>query len=220
MTPPRTTGRRLCETIHLAAAGIWLGALLMSGAVAGVVFTKTPELDPTLGRFAAYPGDHARLAAGYVQNEVFKLTDLTQFVASLICLATMIGLIALYRLPIRSLVGAVRLVSLMLGLSALSYYILVLTPRMSENLRAFYAAAEAGEVETAERFRALFDADHPTATNVFAVITIGVLVMFISGLWSATGPATEEGAVGRRPRAAKGGGSRLEEPRLAKGANR
>ncbi|MEZ6243677.1 MAG: hypothetical protein R3B57_11625 [Phycisphaerales bacterium] len=211
MAPPRSTGHRLCETIHLAAAGIWLGVLFMSGGVAAIIFKTTPRLSPHLGAFDTYTGDHARLAAGYIQNEVFKLTDVTQFVAALVCLGSMIALIAAYKMPLRSIVGAVRLIALMLALSALSYYMLILTPRMSENLRAFYAAAAAGENETAETFRLAFDADHPAATNSFAVVTIGVLVVFISGLWSVTGSA-------RREAPARARRSELEEPALARGS--
>jgi len=211
MPPPRSFGHRLCETVHLAAAGVWLGALLMSGAFAAIIFTELPRLAPTLGRFAEYPGDHARLAAGYIQNQVFKLTDVTQFVAALACLATMIALIAVYKMPLRSVVGATRLIALMLAMSALSYYMLVLTTRMSTNLGRFYAAAEAGRVDEAERFLAAFDADHPAATNSFAVITFGVLVLFVSGLWGVTGAARREHPVPRRAKS-----QTLQEPDLAR----
>ncbi len=213
MTPPRTFGHRLCETIHLAAAGVWLGALLISGGVAAIIFRQMRDLDPELGKFGAYTGDHATLAAGYVQNEVFKLTDVTQFAAALACLATMIVLIAFYRLPLRSLGGAVRLVSLMAALSALSYSMLVLVMRMNENLRLFYTHAEAGENDLATQYLDAFNADHPTATNVFAAITIAVFVTFVSGLWNVAGPVRREGPIGR-PKAKP---SQLEEPALAKG---
>ncbi|MFI4898046.1 MAG: hypothetical protein ACIARR_09490 [Phycisphaerales bacterium JB059] len=191
-TPARSTPHRVVESLHIVAAAIWLAALVMGGVLAAIIFSTTPTLDPSLGRFDAYPGDHANLLAGYIQNRVFLVGDVLQFVGGAVCLATMLGLILFFRFPTRRIGGAARLVLLSAAISVLSYHLLVLQPRMATNLRTFYAHAEAGEVEDAEAARDAFIADHPTATNVHKALFVLVLGVFVAGVWSATAPPVRE----------------------------
>src|SRR5690349_21676927 len=55
---------RIVQTIHVVAAGVWLGSLVMTGAYAGLVFRTMRTLNPSLPDFGAYPGEHWRLAGG------------------------------------------------------------------------------------------------------------------------------------------------------------
>ena len=59
---------------------------------------------------------------------------------------------------------------------------------MATNLRAFYAHAEAGNVDEADRARDAFMKDHPTASNVHKALFALVLGVLAAGVWSATGP--------------------------------
>ena len=49
---------------------------------------------------------------------------------------------------------------------------------MNHELRAYWKAAEAGELEVAAVHRAAFDAAHPVASNLFSV-TLGLLVVAV-----------------------------------------
>jgi tetrahydromethanopterin S-methyltransferase subunit B len=180
------------ESLHILAAAIWLAALVMGGVVAAIIFSTTPTLDPSLGRFDAYPGDHANLLAGYIQNRVFLFGDVMQFVGGALSLATMLGLILFFRFPTRRIGGAARLVLLCAAISVLSYHLLVLQPRMATNLRTFYALAESGQVEEAESAREAFMQDHPTASNVHKALFVLVLGVLVAGVWSATAPPVRE----------------------------
>ncbi|MEL6330425.1 MAG: hypothetical protein AAFR38_12270 [Planctomycetota bacterium] len=212
---PIAPGRKLAETIHLTAAGLWLGTLVMTGATAAVMFGTSRELGPMLPEFAAYDGSHADLLAGAIQNQVFKLSDIIQFACATLCLASMIALIAFLKLPVRTISTAVRLCSLGLALGIFSYYLMILTPRMQTNLKQYYDAARLGQLETAAEARARFDADHPTASNSLIGTTIAVLLVLGGGAWSAT----SAGTIRELEPGTRRGGS-LEEPKLARGGAR
>ncbi len=178
---------RLLETAHIFAAALWLGGLLMGGVVAAIIFSTTPELDPRLGAFESYPGDHANLLGGYIQNRVFLAGDIVQFVGAVLALATMVAMLVWFRQPVRRVVGAIRIISLLGAISALSYSLLILSPRMGANLQTFYTHARAGEVDAAELARQAFMGDHPVATNIHALLAGLVLIVLLSGVWSITG---------------------------------
>lgn len=183
----RSTTHRLAETVHLLGAAIWLSGLVMGGVVAAIIFSTTPELEPRLGLFERYEGDHANLLAGYIQNKVFFAGDVLQFVGAVLSLGSLVALVAFFKLPIRRPLGAIRTVSLLSAITLLSYSLLLLSPRMAQNLETFYRHASAGENAQADAAREAFLADHPTATRTHSAIGALVLVVFLSGAWSVTG---------------------------------
>jgi len=192
MPTTRSTPHRVCETLHLTALGLWLGSMVMVGIVAAVMFTTTPDLEPTLAPFTGYEGDHARLAAGYIQARVFVIHDVVQFACATLALATMVCLMAFFGLPSRRWSSAARLVPLLAAITGLAFHLLVLAPRMDTNLERYHAEARAGNTDAAEDARAEFDADHPTATRIYSVITASVAFSLVAGLWVATGPALRD----------------------------
>lgn len=209
---PVGAGRKACETLHAVAAGLWLGALVMSGATAGILFTKMRILRPSFDLFAAYDGDHSNLGAGFLQNHVFFMLDKVQFGSATLVLATTIAGIAFFRLPLRRVSSAVRLVALGIAMTLLSFHLFVLTPRMQTNAQEYWAAAELGETASAETAYAAFDADHPTARRVLMGTMLSVLVLMASGVWGAMSAGEAGGSeptgVIRRAR------TRREEPAL------
>ena len=192
--PARTPGRarRLAESVHLFGLTLWLGAVVMAGGVAAIVFPTARELDPTLPAYAAYDGSHADLAAGFLQNRVFALADGVQFLGAVLALATTILLVGFMDLPLRRISSAVRLCGLGLALGLLSFYLLMLMPRMQENVRTYWAAAAAGQLDAAASSKAAFDADHPTASNTLKLIGVSVLVTIVGAGWSASTPGSTD----------------------------
>lgn len=178
---------RLAETVHLLTVGLWLGGLVMGAVVAAIIFPTMRELDPTLGRFIAYPGEHADLGAGYIQARVFFAVDVLQFVGAFvggIALAVSIGL----RRSLRSRVSFVRSLLFAAAALAFAYQFFVLSPRMDRNAQQYWRAAEAGQVEDADRFRDAFSADHPAATRTFGLIGVLVLCSFVTSAWTVQQP--------------------------------
>ncbi len=179
--------------MHLLAIAVWFGAVAMSAVVAAVVFPLMRELDPTLGAYPEFAGDHAVLAGGHVGARVFLIADVVQFVCGLAVLATTIVLVGFLRLPIRRWSTAGRLVAVGGAVLISSYHVMVLAPRMDDNLKAYWVFAEQGATEQAEAARARFSADHPTASRTLSGTAALLLVAFVSGAWSAQGREREIG---------------------------
>lgn len=207
-----TRGRRICETIHLAVLGAWLGVLLMTGATAATLFPAVKALAPTLPGYARYEGPHWSLAAGKVAAVLFFIADAAQFAGVLIAGVTFGVSILAFGVSMRSRLTALRGGVLIALLGLLSYQLLVLAPGMNSDLASYWLAAEAGDNAAAARFKAAFDARHPLATNLLAVDAGAVLVLLVAGVWSATDRGAGGGeASGVEPTV------RLEEPLLARG---
>ncbi len=205
-----TTGRRVCETIHLAVLGLWLGSLIMTGLAAAVLFPTMRSVEPHLPKFAAYSGDHWSLLAGRIASTLFFICDSIQFAAVLIAGGTFGLAILLYGLPVRRLSTAFRGGLLALVIGVLSYQFLVLAPRMNRKLAAYWHAAETGDNEAAASLKAAFDAEHPLARNLLMTDTLLVLALLVIGLWAVTGGDREVQTM------ASPAEPRLEEPLLAR----
>jgi len=201
---------RLVEAVHVTALGVWLGALVMAGITAAIVFPTMRALEPDLPNYAGYKGSHADLAAGMVQNKVFFAADVIQFGAGLLSLATIIGLIAFLGLPLRRISTGVRLVGLGAALGLASFWLMVLAPRMQTETQAYWRAAEAGDTAAAQTHRAAFEEDHPVAANIMTATALSVLVALGGGAFSAAGGRREAESSEAAPK------SDLEEPSLAR----
>ncbi len=204
------------ETVHAVAAGLWLGALVMAGATAGLLFTHMRTLEPAFGVFENYAGDQSNIGAGFLQNRVFLALDFVQYGSATLALFATIGIIVLCKLPIRRASSVVRLLALGSAMILVSYHLFVLTPRMQENAQQYWSAAEAGENESAATAYAAFDADHPRARQTLMGLTVAVLALLASGAWSAASSAGERPDPPTTPRSGprtKADGR--EEPRLA-----
>jgi hypothetical protein len=197
-------GRRICESIHIAVLGVWLGAILLAGAAAAVVFPLMKDLNPTLPRFAKYDGPHWLLAGGKVGQLVFFALDLVQFVCVLTAGATLVVSLVWMGLPVRRWSTFLRIALLLALVGVLAYQFGVLAPDLQANLRSYWAAAEAGDNVSAAAFREAFDRGHPLATRLLGSTAAAVLASIAVATWSIadTGPEPERA------------GSPLEEPRL------
>ncbi len=204
--------RKLADTLHTAALGVWLGVVLMAGAAAAVIFPTVKALNPSLPAFAAYTGDHWMIAAGRVADRTFAVSDAAQFVCALLA-----GLGLVLGRPIgdaswRTARSALRITFLSGALTALAYQLFVLAPRMNANLQAHWAAAAVGDDARAQTLREVFTADHPTASATLGMIAVLVAICLGLAAWPGATPGRAGGS-SPTPAAAP----RLEVPALARG---
>jgi hypothetical protein len=187
---PAMRWRKVGETIHLSLLGAWLGAIVMMAAGAAIVFPTMRTLDPTLGVFAGYDGDHAMLGAGRIAAGMFAFFDLVQFVCAFGSFATLGLGLAMWIRP--SVSGAIRVIAMSLAMALVCYWMFIMWPRMVGHLDVYWSAAGAGDDEAAETARRAFQAMHPTSTRVMAGLALLVLASLLSGCWSALGGARSD----------------------------
>ncbi len=172
--------RAICETVHLTALGIWLGAIALAGAAAAVAFPTMRELEPTLAPYAAFPGDHWPIAAGEMLFKVFQISDLVALVCVVLIAGSLIGAIVAGRLNINRLSVKLRIALSAAMVIIVAWNMFVLMPRMVYNVGEFWTAAKAGDTERAGEYRVLFNNDHPTSRHVSETLMIFILISMVS----------------------------------------
>lgn len=207
--------RQPLESVHAVGAAVWFGAVAMSAVTASVAFGTLPDLDPTLGAYPLFTGDHGRLTAGHVAGQVFLIADVAQFVAATLVMLTTIGLVSTGGLSLRRLSSGVRMIAMGLAIGLLAYHLLILGAELNSDLRGLREAATAGDEEAAAAFREAFQANHGKARTILGGIGISTFVLIMASAWSAATPAKADPVpvVGRKPSSA--GKTRLEQPKLA-----
>lgn len=200
LSSPATSPRSSSSTgwlpaIHLVALATWFGALLAAGLTAALVFPAMRRVAPILPDFAAYPGEHWKIAAGSVANRVFLVVDSIQLACAVIAILTL-GLTfaaagkAVPGLRIRPPLGGARLALLTIASTLLCYELFILSPRMAIHLSDYWAAAREGRLAAADIAKAAFDADHPTASGVLSTTAVAVLLSIVAAaLGTARGRA-------------------------------
>lgn len=178
------------DTIHAAAAGIWIGGVGMVGTLAAIAFPTMKKLNPTVPEYAAV-GDHWKIAAGSVANKMFVVADSVSLVCCLLCFATL-GLSLFVRVKrgpqyARSALWMFRSLAMTVAAGCLAYQLFILAPRMAENIHIFWDAARAGDVPTATAAQAAFDADHPTASNVIFVMFASAMALLVGAVIESKG---------------------------------
>lgn len=180
------------DTLHAAAAGIWIGGVGMVGTLAAIAFPTIKKLNPTVPEFAAV-GDHWKIAAGSVANKMFVVADSVSLVCCLVCLATLgLGLsirVKRGREHARSALWIFRTLAMTVAAGCLAYQLFILGPRMSENVHVFWDAARAGEVAKANAAQAAFDADHPIASNIIVSMFAAAWALLVGALIESKGGA-------------------------------
>jgi hypothetical protein len=193
---------RIVQVVHVVAAGVWLGALVMTGAYAGLVFRTLRALTPSLPDFAAYPGEHWRLAGGMLATRLFVASDIVQFACLMVCGATFAVAVLGLGLAVRRAACAISGATIIALVAVLSYQFFLLTPDLTEHTQAYWDAARAGDVAAADAHHAAVEALHPTARAMMVTDAALVLVLLVAGAWSMTPMAVRRA-------------SELEEPALA-----
>ncbi|MEM8758026.1 MAG: hypothetical protein AAGF47_09625 [Planctomycetota bacterium] len=207
--------RRMLETVHVTAAGLWCGATAMTGAAAAIIFPKVRDLDPTLATYPDYTGEHWRLAAGQVAARLFTVGDAVGFVCAMLAGVSLV-LVAAGRDAWRTrAITLTRLTVFSAALGLIAYNLLVLGARMNTNLGAYWRAAAAGENEAAAAAQQAFMADHGPASAVLVAMTLATLALTITGTLGATATPRDDESAGPRNSSIKPSSPRLEKPALA-----
>lgn len=176
--------------LHTAALGMWMGVIVLAAIAAAITFPTLAGLGPTLGRYAAFEGDHAVLAGGHVMNPIFIITAWAALGLWIIAALAM----GMSRPPVRLRATVIRQVLLGLALGTVVWQLAVLNPRMQGSLGEYRRAAEAGNTTAAQTARDTFDDLHPQASFLIAaqLFTVaGALMLAIV----ASGPTGREEAI-------------------------
>lgn len=179
-----TRARLIAEMVHVLALAVWLGSLVMAGAVAAQVFPLLRQLDPIIPAWTSYTGEHWLIIAGRIGEFTFFTVDLIGLVALAIAIITLIGSIVMLGLPLARISTLLRAVGLGAVVMLASYQLFVLAPTMNKHLHQQWAAAEAGDNDLAEEHRRAFSALHPTATRVLVGSALGVAMAIAAAVWS------------------------------------
>jgi len=169
---------RLAQSVHLAALGVWCGVVAGSGIAAAVIFPTMRDLDPTLGAYPLYTGDHASLAAGRIAGRIFFVSDTVQFVCGFLVLASLIAML-LTGYALRTPLRVVRSVLTLATLGLLSYHLTLMMPEMSGHLSAYWEAAAQGLNGEAETHRRAFMDMHEPAANILRALTLATLACLL-----------------------------------------
>jgi len=170
---------------------VWLGSVAMSGVVAAIVFPLMRKLEPTLGAYPSYDGDHALLAGGRVASSVFLAVDTIQFVCAGLALLTLIVAIA-SGYAIDTIGRLLRICVLCATLALLSYHLFIFMPEQMQSLRGYWDMAAIGETAQADVFKDKFLASHDASSRLLGSLTIAVLVNLILAAWTLTAGAKKE----------------------------
>ncbi|MGP1347051.1 MAG: hypothetical protein ACTS3F_10350 [Phycisphaerales bacterium] len=183
---------RAAEAAHIAALGVWLGALVLTGIAAAITFPTLRILDPHLPNYAEYPEDHWAIAGGAIMNRVFIASDWIALACAIIAAAGGAAALAprLTRQPLRHtlfrplaiLRAAATIAALLITLASFA----LLRPTMNEDLRLFHHAARSGDIAAADAARARFDEAHPRASMILSAQAGLVLIALTLGAYDAT----------------------------------
>jgi len=174
---------RIVNIVYWLALILWIGALVSAGVAAMNVFGTLDGMPLRLEQYATYPaGAHPRLAAGHIMEGVFFLVDVLQFIAIPLALLSLIAQFMLFHVPIRRISNIVRAAGIVIAAGLFACHATLVAPKMNGELRAFWAAAEAGQIDEATAHRDAFNAYHPTAN---AILRLNLLVLLLAAAASA-----------------------------------
>ena len=168
-----------CLALYWLSLAVWFAALMAAGLSAVHTFGKLSGTALVLEPFAAYPApEHGTIAAGLVMADLFVTVDFIQFVVIPLAVIMLALQLTVFGLPAGRPSNVVRLGCLVLAAGLFAWYAVAVAPPLNGNLRAFWDAARAGDLETAALHRDLAGAYHSTARLVGQVnlaLVLGVV---------------------------------------------
>ena len=174
---------------------VWFAAATAPALAAISAFTQLQDLGILVTDYQAYlgtdPKGNGRLAAGFVTDPVFRITDNAQ-----VAIAT-IGLIVLIITRGRPVGGSspANIVNIAcFGIAAIIIAILVfgMSASMNHELDAYRSAARMGDVAEADARLAAFNTMHPIAEKMHGFRAMAVLGMVIASGFAATAPSLRD----------------------------
>ena len=180
-----TRSVRIAEIVHAVSLGVWLGVILTAAFAAAILFPIMRQLDPTLGAYPAFQGDHAPLAGGRIAARIFLFADLAGFICLMLAgLSTLVW--TLVEWPRRPKPAAIRSTLLLALVLVFGYTLIVHGSRLNQRSNLYWAAADAGQTVAAEQHRSAIRDMHPTSRNLMATTAVLALASLLTGLWCAT----------------------------------
>lgn len=179
-----TTGRKVLECLHITALAVWLGSLVMAGAVAAQVFPQMRDLGPRVPSFDRFEGDHWLIVAGHVGQFTFFTADAIQFACLGVALLTLIAGIGAFGIPLARWSTFLRALALGCAVLIIGYQVLLLGPEMNRHLREYWDAAQAGDNAAAEIRRQAFMDRHPASRSLLVASTLSALGALVAAVWS------------------------------------
>lgn len=189
---------RWSEAMHAMALAMWLAALAGAGLAAAIAFPAMKSLQPSLPDFPGAVPDHWMIAGGHIGRPAFMIADRASLLAAALAVITLAIVTRLGRVHGAWLV--VRWACVGSAASLAVFNGLFLAPRMDDHLVAYWDAAKQGDLERAARDRALFTADHPTASRILGISAVLVL----GGIGTTAGSRTVPGRSAAAVRDASG----------------
>jgi len=160
-----------------ALLGIWLGTVLLSGAVAAVAFPVMKQLNPQIPTLAA-AREPWMIAAGEIGRRGFKMAGYVQLAVGAGCLLAAFSAwgsrSGVPRAP--RIIGICALI-VSLGLLASSTWLQV---RMNDTFEQHVAAVRANDLPKADALMATFQGMHPPSTRIMSGMAISVLLAMIA----------------------------------------
>ena len=193
---------KICNAVYWVSLAVWLAALVAAGVAAANVFGTLGKTPLRLEHYAAYPAqEHARLAAGLIMEGVFFTVDLIQFVAIPLTVLMLVAQLLVFGMPLKSVANLGRALCIVIAAGMFAFHAIAVAPTMNHHLRAYWAAAETGDIALAHEHQTAFNEDHPTAE---AILRINLILLVVAiGASSAVGSPPAKPVV-----------SRLQEPGL------
>lgn len=178
---------RIMHAIHISVLGIWLGAVLMAGTTAAIIFPQSKSLGVVLPDYQGYTGEHWRLAAGIIQAHVFTALDLLQLICCIAALLTL-GYGLFHRATPGKTASFIRVITMWLLLLSLTVQIFFMHPPMDTAMQSYWLAARAGDNAQAAASLATFQKFHGPATGVMAFDAAALLIVLAVGAWAGVSP--------------------------------
>ncbi len=158
---------RVLRTLNIAAAGIWLGAMILIAIVAATTFSEMRTIDGI---------ERPNYVAGRVMAKNFARFDRIQIACAAVLVLSHIGIAAAGRMRRGDWLRA----PLILAAALLTAYgAFKLTPTI-QNMQNVVAAAENPEAEV----RRVFDGFHHTAVTLSKINLSLVAILLFSMAWS------------------------------------
>lgn len=163
-------------------------ALAISPAITAIsAFTNLQDIGISVEGYQAYLGDdhraQGRLAAGFVTDPVFRITDIAQ--GALIVGLVIVLLVSRGRPCVsRSRANIVVIALLVMAILLQAVLLIAILPRMNDDLTAYRAAARANDAPLADQRLASFNTLHPTAERLY-----GLRALLVLGMIAASGIA-------------------------------
>ena len=211
MTTPYMPGARVFNSIYWLALALWVGSTALAVGSAFETFSTINELNvtvPALAEFDAMAGRHTLFAAGRVQNNLFFFAEMVQDVSIILVAAITVLHFTVFRFSLRRPANRVRLLAVLAVLAAVCLQMLVLSPRMNQNIRRYWDLPHHKDVPSALAAKESFDADHTLAAGVLLVSLFGGMTIIVSSACSMTPAGSRKPETGNDSKA-------LEEPALA-----